>query len=173
MNRINLLFLAVALTASIAHAQSVPSQSGSNNNPSATNVNVVNTPTVKVQGQKPSNYVVLANYNGFGCPSWLRIDRTGNPSLFSIPNGYNLLITDMDFEAFNTGVTQGAYAGLQLIVGPYGEVVLDSFVMVDSVGTLATQQHLSTGIVMSVLPTCSSPGNSQQVTLRGYLIPAS
>jgi hypothetical protein len=63
-----------------------------------------------------------------------------------------------------------------LILGPFNETVLNSYPVVDPFGGVATQQHLASGIVMSVLPICSSPttGNTvQQLVIRGYLVPAS
>src|SRR5215471_15321075 len=155
MTRINfhrtvLVFLASLLAAGIANAQ--------------TNVNVVNTPTVKVVGPRPSDYVVLSNDSNFlGCTSWFRIDRAGTPAAFTIPTGHDLVITDMEFTAFNTPSTPGTYEALQLVLGPFGEVVLGSFALVDPSGAVATQQHLASGIVMSVLPTCSTGTQSNTI----------
>ena len=56
------------------------------------------------------------------------------------------------------------------------ETVLGSFALVDPYGGVATQQHLASGIFMSVLPNCltGTTGNTiQQVVIRGYLVPAS
>lgn len=182
MNRINcravpriLMFLAALIVASIANAQSAPKAEATGNQLAATNVNVVNTPTVKVVGTRPTGYVVLSNGGTLGCTSWFRIARDGTPTSFTIPTGQNLMITDMEFYAFNTVSIPGAYEALELTLPPFGEVVLGSFALVDSTGAVATQQHLTTGIVMSVLPTCftgTSSNTGEQVVIRGYLIPA-
>jgi len=200
MNRINrpgrtlFVFLAALLLTSIASAQSAPDRQSSNNNPSfpAINVDVVNTPTVNVgslpavalgpsqvtnMGQRPSNQVVLANNsNQIGCPQWYRIGPDGNPSAFTIPSGQYLVITDMEFIAFQGANTPGVYEGLGLLLGSANETVLAGYAISDPLGTVATTQHITSGIVMSVLPTCFSPtanNTIQQVVLRGYLIPAS
>jgi hypothetical protein len=198
MNRINwgsraaMILLAGLLGTGMAGAQSAPNRQ-SNNAPSpTTNVNVVNTPTVNVAsmpavalgpsqvtniGQRPSQQVVLSNNsNNLGCTSWFRVGPDGTPSTFSIPSGQYLVVTDMEFVAFNTPSTPGTYELLGLSLGPYNETVLGSYVVVDSTGAVATQQHLTTGIVMSLLPNCSTgtgPNTIEQVVLRGYLIPAS
>jgi hypothetical protein len=129
-------------------------------------------------GQLPSEHVILQSFGTRNCPSssWVRIDPSGNPSLFTIPNGKNLVITDADLSAFFTGNSPGYYSAVGLELGAGASSVLDSFVLADPSGTLATQQHLTSGIVVSVLPNCfggSSNSTVIQAVIRGYLIPAS
>ena len=150
-----------SVTVNNTAAQPVPVQA----NPSA----------VTPMGQLPSNHVVLYNQGTQGCTSWFRIAPDGSGTAFTIPAGQEIVITDMDFFAGSTSVAPGVYGALKLNLGNNQVPVLNSAVMADSLGDLATQQHLTSGIVMSVLPTCQSgPGNGFDiVTLRGYLIPAS
>src|SRR5262249_33007434 len=146
-------------------------------------VDVVNTPTVVLgpsqvtsNGQRPSKQVVLSNNsNQLGCPQWYRVAPDGTPAQFTIPSGQYLVITDMEFAAFNTVITPGTYEQLALTL-PVGNLpVLNSYAISDSLGAVATTQHLTTGIVVSVLPNCSTGtgNNIEEVVLRGYLIPAS
>ena len=129
-------------------------------------------------GQLPSEHVVLLSFGTSNCPSssWARVDASGNSSLFTIPSGKDLVITDVDLSAFSTGNSPGYYSAVGLELGTGSVPVLDSFVLADPGGSLATQQHLTSGIVVSVLPNCfggSSNSTIIQAVIRGYLIPAS
>lgn len=82
------------------------------------------------------------------------------------PIGF-LVITDTDLSA--TAFAPGTFGILVLQVG--GNTVLESSTIADSNGTASRSEHLTSGIVVSVLPTCFGP--STFGVIRGYLIPAS
>jgi len=120
-------------------------------------------------GQLPSSHVNLVSISGTSCSQWFRIASDGQGSLFTIPAGDVLVITDVEFE--DSSFAAGSYH-VNLDVG--GSGVLGGVALVDASGWLVNQHHLTSGIVVSSLPTCGITGTSASPSARiyGYLIQA-
>jgi hypothetical protein len=147
------------------------------------NVNVTNTvPTQNAGGGaatqvgQPASKLVSLLCNSKGCFQIARDGKAGG-SLFSVPAGEALVITDVQW--INESLrTPGSYAFTELDVNGAGVAIFSA--LVDATGVWAGQAHLATGAVITSGNTVSvawlsanlPPGGAEPFAyLQGYLAP--
>lgn len=143
-------------------------------------------------GQPLHNLVLLCknerllpnNYYGFlqilpdGTPPWASVLTSYD--FYSIPEGYTLIVTDVDWRAENGA--PGKTAALQLHIAPsdlsyIGNCVFESTATLDSSGCGGASVSMTTGFAVSSgarLIATSYPSNNymKEILVRGYLVPS-
>ena len=175
----------LTVTGTVAAQQSGTWNVGINGTPtvslaSGATVNVGNVSSpVPVQSVKQSaaNFKTLL-FNGTGTAyQEVLADGTLSPSAFAIPAGEQFVITDIDWVAFCSFASSCSVSAGDPVLFSLGEAFssLGTYaVLLGLEGVAGRNEHLTSGIVTTSLPTPNVPaGNASgtHVVLRGYLVP--
>jgi hypothetical protein len=129
-------------------------------------------------GVPTGNLVTLrcSGFSGGKCLTFDRCDTTGMCSLFSMPPGATLIITDLTFASFgNPASTEVEYL-LQTCTPTGGCINVNITPAVASPDTSAfAVEHLTSGIALTVVPTTDMTGpvgvQLDNLIIHGYLTP--
>ncbi len=89
---------------------------------------------------------------------------------YSVPSGYNLVITDIECSGTDA---PGTLETLAVTVNDFGRFY--DVVTSDSIGVISFREHLTTGIAFSTMPSVGMNGSPtlRNLTIQGYLTPSS
>lgn len=104
------------------------------------------------------------------CTAW-SLNTAAGPEQpnYSVPSGYNLVITDIEASATDT---PGTLETLAVTVNDFGRFY--DVVTSDSIGVISFRDHLTTGIAFSTMPSVGLAGSPllRNLTIQGYLTPS-